>query len=422
MHQISIKTEASASKVSPKAVKSAGEEKKPEGDDFRTMMKKAETGDKSQSLSTDKNDASSAKDGKTSRVSKVRVTDKIKHSEKGGASLSASRGVQKKTDKDRKVSGEKSGLKKPELRLSAGKRDAERTVKDAVDTDKAEKGKNEKLSESTAAGKKKTSGKENADTGNTIFDPSLIPVQTDKKKSVKVSVSGSEKSGKITPASVRKADTGKRRHASEEKIHKVVDLRSSKSGSFGSAVNGSENTGSSTERHDLSDSGQNDQVRVMTVTVRGGDSGQEFVPVQGDPKQMLSAELKERLNDSIVKQSSIVLKDKDAGEIRLILKPESLGKVRIRLHLEDNNLTGRIIVDNPHVKDVFENNMFRLEKAFSDSGFSMGSMDVSVGEKGDGKPRQKSGRVNGKVLKIIEDSVPGIKENIYSSNVIDLVV
>lgn len=111
--------------------------------------------------------------------------------------------------------------------------------------------------------------------------------------------------------------------------------------------------------------------RTLTMTGNGGS---------------FAAQLKDYLNNDIVKNSSIVLKDNDAGEIKLLLKPEHLGRVRIQLNLKDTHLAGRIMVDNNNVREMFERNMNHLEQAFRDSGFSNLSLEVSVGNgKQDGR-------------------------------------
>ena len=80
----------------------------------------------------------------------------------------------------------------------------------------------------------------------------------------------------------------------------------------------------------------------------------------------------------LVRASSLVLKD-GGGEIRLVLKPESLGSVRIRMNVVDNAIEGRIIVDSAAVKHVFDGSVDALRRALTAEGFQMGSLQVSVG-------------------------------------------
>ncbi len=263
-------------------------------------------------------------------------------------------------------------------------------------------------------------GKEEAG-DKAVIEESIIPAQVFmeyRKDKVEKLTGDSKKTENMVVKKSGKKESGEKQVSG----HKVIDLRtvdSKKSASAKNDFSGDNTPKEGTAQHD---GNKSSGVETFTLSDRSGSSFSSVVQNTAEPKAVLLNELREKLNDRIVKQSSIVLKDENAGEIRLILKPESLGKVRIRLHLDENNLTGRIIVDTPAAKDAFEQNMFRLEKAFTESGFEMGSLDVSVGEKHSGKSKDDGEIISEKVIKIIEDSVPGIDEGIYSSNVIDLVV
>jgi flagellar protein FlbC len=85
-------------------------------------------------------------------------------------------------------------------------------------------------------------------------------------------------------------------------------------------------------------------------------------------------------NTDLVRNIKFILKDNSAGEIKLILKPESLGNVRITLNMQENNIAGRIIVDNQSIKDDFLNNMNQLNQILRDNGFEDAALDVFVGQ------------------------------------------
>lgn len=92
--------------------------------------------------------------------------------------------------------------------------------------------------------------------------------------------------------------------------------------------------------------------------------------------------LVERGYGQLVDNARIVLKDNNAGEIRMTLYPESLGKVKVSLNLDDSSLAGQIFVENQTVKDVFQSNMDGLLQAFQDGGWNDVSLQVSVGGEG----------------------------------------
>jgi flagellar hook-length control protein FliK len=95
-----------------------------------------------------------------------------------------------------------------------------------------------------------------------------------------------------------------------------------------------------------------------------------------------AARLAERLQDTyngqIVQHSAIVLRDGGAGLIRLNLKPESLGNVKVHLDLADNSITGTIVVESEAAKDAFSANLEHLAKSFVDSGFDSATLNVTV--------------------------------------------
>jgi flagellar hook-length control protein FliK len=137
----------------------------------------------------------------------------------------------------------------------------------------------------------------------------------------------------------------------------------------------------------------------------------------------LFSQLKDSVNSQIVKQAGITVKDNGTGEIRLVLKPESLGKVRISLSLTDNHIAGRIIVENNIVREVFESNLENLYKAFGSEGFENGGLEVTVEGEGAGNSgRNKPGGFKGKAFRVLEDSVPEMVESEWQYNVVNMVV
>ncbi|AWG42675.1 flagellar hook-length control protein [Candidatus Borreliella tachyglossi] len=100
--------------------------------------------------------------------------------------------------------------------------------------------------------------------------------------------------------------------------------------------------------------------------------------LSGNIADNLMSEWNLKINHNIVNKVKIVLKSNDTGEIRLILKPRELGSIRINLNLDsNNNLLGKIIVDNQNVRTLFEQNMYSISKMLDDNGFNT-SLDLSL--------------------------------------------
>ena len=140
---------------------------------------------------------------------------------------------------------------------------------------------------------------------------------------------------------------------------------------------------------------------------------------------LLNRQLQEGGTRDLAKNIRFVLKDRNQGEIKLILKPESLGKVRIHLNLQENNIVGKIFVENNNVKQVFMNNLSDLAKALEDSGFQNASLDVSVGGGETGRQdqhRQETPVFFQRDASELDESVPVRYENGGSLSQIDLVI
>jgi flagellar protein FlbC len=163
-----------------------------------------------------------------------------------------------------------------------------------------------------------------------------------------------------------------------------------------------------------------DKPSPATLLVRA--TGRE-APVDAAAKQAPAApaahaapldRLREMAGSELLRASTMVLRD-GGGEIRLVLKPESLGSVRIRMNVLDNSIDGKIIVDNASVKQVFDGNIDALKRALTAEGFQMGSLQVSVGGQGAGSDARNAeqerhaavGRVA--AAEDFQRSVPGIE-------------
>ena len=118
---------------------------------------------------------------------------------------------------------------------------------------------------------------------------------------------------------------------------------------------------------------------TISLSLKGGNQAIDNGVVQTsnqDFSSMLSREIASSAND-LVKTGSIILKDNNAGTINLILNPEELGSVKIKLEISDNQITGKILVASKEAYDAFNQNLNLLKNAFIDSGFSAGGFDLA---------------------------------------------
>ena len=94
---------------------------------------------------------------------------------------------------------------------------------------------------------------------------------------------------------------------------------------------------------------------------------------------MLADRLRDSGNTEIVQSARIVLKDGDSGSIRMRLNPPELGHVKIELHLADNSISGRIVVESDAARSAFEKGLSSLQDAFRAGGFESAKLEVQVG-------------------------------------------
>lgn len=143
--------------------------------------------------------------------------------------------------------------------------------------------------------------------------------------------------------------------------------------------------------------------------------------------QALARRLNGDLGSSIVRQAKIMLKESGNAEIRLIIRPPELGRVRINMQMENGHIAGRILVDNGSVREVLEQNLAALERAFQDAGLEVGDFEVSTGDPrgetaNDGDQPNDPGRTaRRRGAGILGDSVEPVVVNDHSYRKINLV-
>jgi len=105
-------------------------------------------------------------------------------------------------------------------------------------------------------------------------------------------------------------------------------------------------------------------------------------------EMLLARELRGDLSSDIVRQAAIILRDGGEGTIKLSLKPETLGKVKIHLEMAENRISGHIIVESEEALRAFEREIRSLEQSFRDSGFEA-SLNAALDYRNDGQRWQE---------------------------------
>ncbi len=65
-------------------------------------------------------------------------------------------------------------------------------------------------------------------------------------------------------------------------------------------------------------------------------------------------------------------------ELNIRLKPDHLGRINIKLKMEDNIMNGKLIVDNNAVKELLESKMQFLKDHLKDQGYNFANIDVDI--------------------------------------------
>jgi flagellar hook-length control protein FliK len=67
-------------------------------------------------------------------------------------------------------------------------------------------------------------------------------------------------------------------------------------------------------------------------------------------------------------------------ELRLALTPEHLGTVRVEISADHQEVHARLLVETPLVKEILEENLYKLKDALQAQGLQLHELNVSVGQ------------------------------------------
>ena len=225
--------------------------------------------------------------------------------------------------------------------------------------------------------------------------------------------------GSVASLAGDKPDSDNRRTRSRVQTEIVVDLskyetasESDKTGSkqFGGESRGGEQDGRNSFSARLDGFGGTD-----SASGRSASTGSDFA-------SQLSRRLQGDAGAEIVRHAQMVVRGKESGEMRLVLRPDNLGSVRVRMQMEDGLITVRFLVENNGVRQALEQNLAGLQQAFKDAGLETGSLDVSVGNGGNGDAEQQGqGDTTRRDVHRLAAAVPGISEFGFPEHAVDLI-
>ena len=84
--------------------------------------------------------------------------------------------------------------------------------------------------------------------------------------------------------------------------------------------------------------------------------------------------------DTILRHARFVIKNEHDSEIRLLLRPQELGVLRVRFQLQQNVLDGKFIVDSQYTKDIIEKSLGDIQRHLRDQGIESRELEVTVND------------------------------------------
>lgn len=107
------------------------------------------------------------------------------------------------------------------------------------------------------------------------------------------------------------------------------------------------------------------------------------------------------------------------NQIKVTLKPESLGEMIMEVEVVKNTLVAKIMVDNHRAKEIIENNLFQLKEGIKDTGLEIKTFEVFVGKNSDfDKHNSNQFNFNGRNKKIkLKKEIEDKKIGLYEDNI-----
>lgn len=171
-----------------------------------------------------------------------------------------------------------------------------------------------------------------------------------------------------------------------EKKITVIDER----GSLSKEINAKE---SKSKLHTEVTSSKNNQLDLtMTVEQNAQDNilvtNNQSASADGSAFQSMLRNNIQQNAPEFVKATNIVLRDSNNGTINMILKPEALGNVKIRVELTDKGVQGVITVQSEEAFNAFKDSLADLKNAFKASGFEDAGFRLDLANNGSNSDSQ----------------------------------
>lgn len=117
---------------------------------------------------------------------------------------------------------------------------------------------------------------------------------------------------------------------------------------------------------------------VQLVSSGGADSSTAMLSaLQPKISHPLMRGIDEMVMNQIVEKFHLALRT-GANEMKITLRPESLGEIQLKISVDGDVVMARIAVENQQVKQIVENNLQSLKDSLAQHNLQTGSFDVNV--------------------------------------------
>lgn len=119
------------------------------------------------------------------------------------------------------------------------------------------------------------------------------------------------------------------------------------------------------------------EIPVLNV-MPGQPSLSNVSQIQASGSTEVTSANKEELFSQIVEQAKVVINN-GGSEMEVNLKPEHLGRLQLKVTIENEVLTAKFVAESQQVKEIIESNLGQLKRSLQENGMQVDTIMVSVG-------------------------------------------
>jgi flagellar hook-length control protein FliK len=140
---------------------------------------------------------------------------------------------------------------------------------------------------------------------------------------------------------------------------------------------------------------------IIPVQGQGPDKATE-VPASTREAEMSRGATRSQTLDQIVQKATLLMKN-GQHEVRIDLKPEYLGHVRLQITTENQLVTLKVLTEMPMVKEMIESSLHQLKADLQQQGLEIDKLDVTVTRDGN--------QFGGSDSRMADNRLPSNKDN-----------